>query len=135
VARAALTWATLDVEGNIQCESTFEELLVRVAEGVAAGFVWPPRPGSCSTAHWAPPASRKEIAEHRAAWDARNAAINAEIQAKKLADEAESRRCQTPPLLTDDELRGRVQSAEEFKSVCNQMHAELVDELARRGLA
>jgi hypothetical protein len=106
-----------------------------LAEGMAPGFAWPPRPGGCSTALWAPPPSPKEIAERKAAWDARMAHIDAEIQAKKLAAEAESHRHQTPSLLTDDELRGRLKPAVEFKSVCDQMHAELVAEMARRGLA
>jgi hypothetical protein len=47
VARAALTWVSLDHEGNVQCDNFGEELMVKLAEGVSPGFVWPPRPGSC----------------------------------------------------------------------------------------
>jgi hypothetical protein len=61
-ARAALTWAEVDDKGTIECDGNFEYLMVQVAEGMAPGFVWPPRPGSCSTAFWAPPASPTEIA-------------------------------------------------------------------------
>jgi hypothetical protein len=132
VARAALTSVALDHEGNFECSSTFEELLVRVAAGVAVGFVWPPRPGSCSTARWAPPTSPKEIAEHDAASHARMAKIDAAIQAKKLADEAERDRLDTPSLLTDDELRGRMRASRRWLAASNEANAELSAEMARR---
>jgi hypothetical protein len=105
---AMLVCIPTDTEGNFQCDSAFEELLVRVAEGVAAGFVWPLQPGSCSTSHWAPPTSPKEIAEHKASHHALMVQIDAEAQAKKLAEAAERRRSNTPSLMTDDELRGQL---------------------------
>jgi hypothetical protein len=134
LARAALTSVTLDHEGNIRCDTNFEELLVRVAQGVAIGFVWPPRPGSCSTAHWSPPASPKELAEHQAARRAHMAQIDAEIQADKLADAAERQRRGTPSLMTEDELRGQMRYSLGFRARADQMVTEASVELARRGL-
>jgi hypothetical protein len=134
LARAALTSVTLDHEGNIRCDTGFEELLVRVAQGVAVGFVWPPRPGGCSTAHWSAPASPKEIAEHQAARRAHMAQIDAEIQAKKLAEAAERRRINTPSLMTNDELRGQVGSSRWLMASANAVNAGLSAEMARRGL-
>jgi hypothetical protein len=116
MARAALTSVALDHEGNFECDTNFEELLVRVAKGVAVGFVWPPRPGSCSTAHWSPPASPKEIAEHQAARRAHWAQIDARIQADKLSEAAERRRRETPSLMTEDELRGQMRYSLEFRA-------------------
>jgi hypothetical protein len=134
VARAALTWVTLDPEGNFKCDSIFEELLVRVAEAVAIGFVWPPRPGSRSTAHWAPPPTEEQIDEHMAARRAWIASVDAEIKAKELADLAEQRRRQTPALLTDDELRGRLHASQDWAEITSRFHANLTAEAARRGL-
>jgi hypothetical protein len=134
LARAALTSVTLDHEGNIRCDTGFEELLVRVAQGVAVGFVWPPRPGSCSTAHWSAPASPKEIAEHQAASHAHMAQIDAEIQAKKLAEAAERRRINAPSLMTNDELRGQMGSSRWLMARANEVNAGLSAEMARRGL-
>ena len=86
MARVALTLAILDTEGNFNCDSTFEELLVMVAQGMAPGFVWPPRPGSCSTAHWAPQMSPAEVAECQAA---EAAATEVRAQAYRAARERE----------------------------------------------
>jgi hypothetical protein len=56
VARAALAWAEMDRDGNFVAGADFcEEMMIRLALGAAGDFVWPPRPGSCPTAHWAPP--------------------------------------------------------------------------------
>jgi hypothetical protein len=134
VARAALTWVALDSKGNFKCDTNFEELLVRVAEGVAADFVWPPRPGSCSTAHWAPPPSPKQIAEHEAAWHEHEAQIDAKIQAEKLAKAAESQRRTTPSLLTDEELQGQMRASRRWMFSASGLNAELSAEMARRGL-
>ncbi|WP_158927060.1 hypothetical protein [Acidisphaera sp. S103] len=135
MARAALTWATINVEGNIECDNLFEELMVRVAEGVAAGFVWPPRPGSCSTAHWAPPTSAREVAEHRAARDAKMAELDAKVQAVEDDKAAEARRSVMPALMTDDKLRERLEGARGIGAVSDQIIRGYTDELARRGLA
>jgi hypothetical protein len=134
LARAALTSVVLDHEGNIRCDTGFEELLVRVAQGVAVGFVWPPRPGSCSTAHWAPPTSPKEIAEQKAAHHARMAQIDEEIRAKKLAEAAERQRRDTPSLMTDEELQGQLRTSRWLVARANEVNAELSAEMARRGL-
>jgi hypothetical protein len=123
-----------DSEGVAMSDHFGEEMILRLAERVAAGFVWPPRPGSCSTAHWAPPMSPKEIAEHKAAWAARIAQIDAKIQAKKLADEAERHRRNTPSLMTNDELRGRMRASRELIDVANGIDTELSAEMAKRGL-
>ena len=133
-ARAAMTWAEVDDKGNIECDGNFEYLMVQVAEGMAPGFVWPPRPGSCSTAFWAPPPSPTEVAEHWAAHKARMAQIDAEIQAKKFADEAERRRIQMPSALTDDELRGQMKALRRMSAISAGINAELSAEIARRGL-
>jgi hypothetical protein len=135
VARAALTWVTLDAEGGIQCDDFFEELLVKLAQGLAPGFVWPPRPGSCSTAHWAPAPSPREIAEHDAAYKAHWASIDAATEAEKQAEAAESHRRQTPSLMTEDELRGQIEATLDFGARANRIAAEFSAELARRGLA
>lgn len=134
VARAALTWVSRDYEGNITCTSSDAQLMAMLAEGVAAGFVWPPRPGSCSTAHWAPPTSPQEIAEHEAAHRARMAQIDAKIQAKKLAEAAERQRRDTPSLMTDEELRGQLRTSRRWVASINNFNAELSAEMARRGL-
>ena len=71
VARATLTWADLDDEGSIFFEAGgdfYEEMLIKLAIAVAGDFVWPPRPGSCPTAHWAPPMSPEEIAHRSRLW-------------------------------------------------------------------
>jgi hypothetical protein len=99
------------------------------------GFVWPPRPGSCSTAHWAPPASPQEIAEHQAACHARTAQIDAKIQADKLADAAERCRRDTPSLLTDDELQGQMRASRRFMFSAGGINVELSAEMSKRGLA
>jgi hypothetical protein len=134
MARAALTSVTLDHEGNFQCDTSFEELLVRVAKGVAVGFVWPPRPGSCSKAHWAPPTSPKQIAEHQAGRRAHMAQIDAEIRAKKLAEAAERQRRDMPSFMTDEELRGQLRTSRRWMASLNKADAELSGEMARRGL-
>jgi hypothetical protein len=135
VARAALTWVTLSIEGEFLCDSSYEELMVKMAKGVAADFVWPPRPGSCSTAHWAPPTSSKEIAEHEAASAAWRAQIDARIQAEKQAAAAEQHRVETPSLMTEGELRGQLKISLIFGAKADQMANEASIELARRGLA
>jgi hypothetical protein len=89
---------------------------VRIAENVSAGFVWPPRPGSCSTARWAPPTSDKEIAEHKAATDAEWAAVDAKAQAEREAKQAEARRSATPALMNDDELQRKLDPYRMLKS-------------------
>jgi hypothetical protein len=133
MARAALTWVSRDPEGNVHCGDFADELMVKIAQGLTPGFVWPPRPGSCSTAHWAPPPSPQEIAENHAAHAAWMASIDAETQAKKLAKEAESRRRDTPSLMTDDELRGQIKASRAIRAVSDRICAELDDEMARRG--
>ena len=100
----------------------------------SVGFVWPPRPGDCSTARWAPPTSAREVAEHRAAYEAEMAQIDAKIQAKKLAEEAERHRRDTPSLMTDEELRGQMRASRRFMASINKINAELSAEMARRGL-
>ena len=62
VSRAALTWAYLDDEGNFEAGDFCDEMLLKLAVALAGDFVWPPRPGSCPTAHWAPPMRRVPIA-------------------------------------------------------------------------
>jgi hypothetical protein len=42
MARAALTWAQYDDNWEPLCDDFREELMVKLAQGVAAGFVWPP---------------------------------------------------------------------------------------------
>jgi hypothetical protein len=135
LARVALTRTPLNSDGEFMCSGFQEAMMLNLAEAVATGFVWPPRPGSFSTAHWAPPASPKEIAEHEAAWDARNASIKAEIQAKNLADAAERERRDTPSLMTEDELRGQLGFAQKFRARAEQLATEASAEMARRGLA
>lgn len=135
VARAALTWVTRDSDGEIRYQDLGENILIKLAEGVAAGFIWPPRPGSCSTAHWAPPTSPQEIAEHHAAHDARMASIDAKIKADKEAREAEFERSMTPSLMTDEKLLAQTKVAWKFKALTDQRAAELEAEMARRGLA
>jgi hypothetical protein len=134
MARVAMTWTERDSDGLAICSDFGEEMMLKLAEGTATGFVWPPRPGDCSTALWAPPASPKEIAEHQAGHRARIAQIDAEIQAKKLAEEAERHRRNTPSLLTDDELRGQMGASRRLVAVANEVNAELSAEVARRGL-
>jgi hypothetical protein len=134
IARVALTGVERDSEGAAMCDHFGEEMMLRLAEGVAAGFVWPPRPGSCSTAHWSAPASPKEIAEHRAARRAHMAQIDAEIQAKKLVEAAERRRIDAPSLMTNDELRGQMGSSRWLMASANEINAKLSAEMARRGL-
>jgi hypothetical protein len=108
--------------------------LVQVAQGVAAGFIWPPRPGSCSTAHWVPPTSVREVAKHRSDWEAQRAQIDAKIQAEKEAKQAEARRRSTPSLLTDDELRQQAKASREWAAIANEMNAKALGEMGRRGL-
>ena len=134
MARAAMTWTERDHEGNVVCQDFGDEMMVKLAEGVAAGFVWPPRPGDCSTARWAPPTSAREVAEHRAAYEAEMAQIDAKIQAKKLADEADRQRRHTPSLMTDEELRGQMRASRRWLASINKANAELSAEAARRGL-
>ncbi len=134
VARAALIWVELNLDGGIKCDDRGEDMMVLLAQGLAPDFVWPPRAGSCSTAHWAPPMSAADVDAHLAASKARWAPIEAKIAAEKAAEQAERDRLDTPHLLTDDELRRRVQSTRKFKAVSDQMHAELAGEMARRGL-
>jgi hypothetical protein len=131
IARAAMTWTERDQNGIAMCDDFGEEMMLKLAEGAAAGFVWPPRRGSCSTAHWGPPTSPQEIAEHRAAHRARDAQIDAEIQAKKLAEATERRRRDTPSLM----LRGQLKYSLEFRARADVMATEASVELARRGLA
>jgi hypothetical protein len=135
LARAAMTWTARDHEGNAVCNDFGEEMMLKLAESVAAGFVWPPRPGSCSTAHWAPPSSAREIAEHRAAWDAKTAAVDAKVQAQQEARAAEALRSVTPALMTDDKLRERLEGAQNIGAVSDQIIREYTAEMARRGPA
>jgi hypothetical protein len=135
MARVALAWVERDHENNVRCNDFCEEVMFKLAEGVAAGFIWPPRPGSCSTAHWAPPTSPKELAERRAAYEARAAKIDAKIEAERLAQESESLRRAAPSLLTDDELREKAKVSQEFADITNAMNAEALAEMARRGLS
>jgi hypothetical protein len=134
LARLALTWFSRDHAGNITCSDFLEELTVKLAAGAAGDFVWPPRPGSCSTAHWAAPTSSREIAEHEATHQAWLAEIDAKSQADKLADAAEHRRREMPSLMTEDELRGQIRYSLEFRARADQMVAEASVEMARRGL-
>ena len=76
-------------------------MMLKLAEGAAAGFVWPPRPGDCSTVRWAPPTSAREVAEHRAAYEAQMAQIDAEIPAKSWPRKPNASAVDTPSLLTD----------------------------------
>jgi hypothetical protein len=85
LSRAALTLSDRNSGGEAVCANWGEELLTMLAEGLSAGFVWPPRPGSCSTAHWAPPTSPATIAEERAEREAHYAKVGAEIR-EKLED-------------------------------------------------
>ena len=84
------------------CDDFGKELMVNLAQGVAAGFVWPPRPGSCSTAHGRPHRRHERVLNILPQWSS----IDAEIQAKKRAEESERSRRQTPSLMTEDELLG-----------------------------
>jgi hypothetical protein len=127
LARAARTWTARDHEGNAVCNDFGEEMMLKLAESVAAGFVWPPRPGSCSTAHWALPSSAREIAEHRAAWDAK-------VEAEQEARAAEALRSITPALMTDDELQRKLDPYRALKNTADKMFSELDAEIARRGL-
>jgi hypothetical protein len=136
MARAAMTWTERDHEGNVVCQDFGDEMMVKLAEGVAAGFVWPPRPGDCSTVHWAPATSAREIAEHRAAYEAQMASAKAEIQAKQEAEKAERDRLEASSLLTDtdDELRNQIKISRKIRARAEQIHSELAGEMARRGL-
>jgi len=135
VARAALTWVPRDSDGGTQSQDLGGSLLVMLAEGVGAGFMWPPRPGSCSTANWAPPTSPQEIAGHRAAHDARMASIEAQIKADQEAREAEQRRLDDPANMTDADLQERTEGAREIAAAAGMVAAPLEAEMARRGLA
>ena len=108
MARAAMTWTERNHEGIAICDDFGEEMMLKLAEGAATGFVWPPRPGDCSTARWAPPTSAREVAEHSAAYEAEMAPIRAKFQAKQEAEKAERDRLETPSLLADDELRNQI---------------------------
>jgi hypothetical protein len=134
IARAALTWATRDHNGEIQCQDFGEQRLVMLAEGVAGGFVWPPRPGTCSTAQWASPTSPEEVAAHCAAHNAQMASINAKIKADKGAWVAEFERSMTPSLMTDEKLLAQTKVAREFNAATAQRASELEAEMAQRGL-
>src|ERR1700710_133544 len=46
IARVALTWVERDSAGAAVCDHFGEEMMLRLAEAVSAGFAWPPRPGS-----------------------------------------------------------------------------------------
>jgi hypothetical protein len=134
IARAAMTWTERDHDGIAVCNDFGEEMMLKLAESASTGFVWPPRPGDCSTARWAPPTSAREVAEHRAAYEAEMAQIDAKIQAKKLADEADRQRRHTPSLMTDEELRGQMRASRRWLASINKANAELSAEAARRGL-
>jgi hypothetical protein len=135
VARAAITWAERDSDGLAMCDDFGEEMMLKLAEGASAGFVWPPRPGSCSTAHWAPPTSPREVAEHFAARKAYWASVDAEIRAEKEAAEAEQRRTNTPSSMTDGELRSRAPAVREMRNIAAEIAGKIDAEMARRGLA
>src|SRR6185312_13841543 len=82
VARALLCWVERDTAGNISCAGIQETLVAMLAEGVAPDFIWPPKPGSCSTAHWAPGPSPSEVAAYLAARDERADAARAKLEAE-----------------------------------------------------
>jgi hypothetical protein len=134
MARAAMTWTERNHEGIAICQIFGEEMMLKLAEGASTGFVWPPRPGDCSTARWAPPTLAREIAEHSAAYEAEMAPINAKFQAEQEAEKAERARLETPSLLTDDELRRQVEISRKSMATADQIRGELADEMARRGL-
>jgi hypothetical protein len=134
IARAAMTWTERDHDGLAVYDDFGEEMMFKLAAGVAAGFVWPPRPGDCSTARWAPPTSAREVAEHRAAYEAEMASIKVKAEAKREAAKAECDQLEVPSLLTDDELRNQVKLSRKFRARAEQIHGELADEMARRGL-
>jgi hypothetical protein len=135
MARAALTWANRDVDGAIMVNDTFDVLVLKVLDGMTPGFVFPPLPGSCSTAHWLPPTSAAEIAEHAAEHAKKWAAASEKIAAEKAAKEAEDERQSTPGLLSDDELLGQWKASQFFRKLADVCDAGLADEMARRGLA
>jgi hypothetical protein len=62
------------------------------------------------------------------------AQIDAKIQAKRQADEAESHRRGTPSLMTNDELRRQMRASRRWMISANGINAELSAEMARRGL-
>jgi hypothetical protein len=134
LGRLALTWFSRDHNGNITPSDFLEELTVKLVMGAAGDFVWPPRTGSCSTAHWAPPTSFREVAEHQAEREAWMAEIKAESQAKKLAEVAERLRRDSPTLLADDELRAQVGTSRRWLANTNAYNDELSAEMAKRGL-
>jgi hypothetical protein len=134
IARVALTWVERDTEGAAVCEHWGEEMMLKLAEAVSAGFVWPPRGGSCSTVRWAPPPSPREVAEYSAAAKARWAAVDAKIQADKEIAEAEQLRKDTPSTMTDDELRRRAPATREIRNIAAKIAGQLDAEMARRGL-
>ena len=62
------------------------------------------------------------------------AQIDAQIQAKKLADGAERHRRCTASLLTNDELRREMRASRQWMAAVSKANAELSSEMARRGL-
>lgn len=88
IARAAVTW--LD-DPSTKGDDVGKDLLYKLAEGLTADFVWPPRPGSCSTAHWVDPPSQDEIDRYNADQRAWVASVDADVRAKKAYAELAER--------------------------------------------
>jgi hypothetical protein len=93
IARVALSWADRDPQGKIMCDDFGEEMMIKLVESVAAGFIWPPRPGSCSTAHWAPQMTPDEVVKHQAAAEAADEA-RAQAYRETKARERAARRAE-----------------------------------------
>jgi hypothetical protein len=107
------------------CNDFGEEMMLKLAEGASAGFLWPPRPGSCSTAHWAPPTSAKEIAEYAAAHDAQMAAAVAKYQAAQEAKREAAieavRQSNKAETMTDDDLMSRLQPSQQMMEIAQKI--------------